>query len=109
MSAQHTGDWMYALLTPIFGPIDPHRFEVFHFLLRKTGHFVGYGILSLLTFRALTNQLFLHPRANGRLIGSFQRPDRISGRVAPDLHSFSHRLVQDVLLDTVAAACVRRQ
>ncbi len=53
MSSAHTGSVLYSLLKTIFGPIDPHRFDVFHHILRKTGHFTGYGILGLLFFRAI--------------------------------------------------------
>lgn len=42
---------LYTLLTRLFGPIDHYKFDVFHHYLRKTGHFVGYGTLSLLLLR----------------------------------------------------------
>ena len=42
---------LYALLTRLFGHIDFHQFLVFHHYLRKTGHFVGYGMLGLLLLR----------------------------------------------------------
>jgi VanZ family protein len=32
--------------------MDWERFEVWHFFIRKTGHVIGYGILSILAFRA---------------------------------------------------------
>jgi VanZ family protein len=50
-SAQNTGSILYALLTHLFGKINLHEFEVFHFYLRKTGHVVGYGMLALLLLR----------------------------------------------------------
>jgi VanZ family protein len=53
MSAQHTGSFLYSVLTAVFGHIDKVRVAMFHGVLRKTGHFVGYGILGLLFFRAL--------------------------------------------------------
>jgi VanZ family protein len=53
MSARNTGSFLYAVLQAIFGPISRSRFEVFHHLLRKSGHFVGYGILAIVCFRAL--------------------------------------------------------
>jgi VanZ family protein len=52
-SSQHTGSFLYALLTAAFGYIDPVRFEIIHHIIRKTGHFAGYGTLSFLFFRAL--------------------------------------------------------
>jgi len=50
-SSQNTGSMLYALLTRLFGQINPHEFEVFHHYLRKTGHVVGYGMLALLLLR----------------------------------------------------------
>ena len=50
-SSEHTGSMLYTLLTRLFGPIDYYKFDIFHHYLRKTGHFVGYGMLSLLLFR----------------------------------------------------------
>jgi VanZ family protein len=50
-SAQNTGTVLYALLTRLFGDINFHNFLIFHHYLRKTGHVVGYGMLSLLLLR----------------------------------------------------------
>jgi VanZ family protein len=50
-SSQNTGSVLYTLLTRLFGDINFHHFLVFHHYLRKTGHVVGYGVLSLLLLR----------------------------------------------------------
>jgi VanZ family protein len=50
-SAQHTGSMLYSLLTHLFGRIDFQEFLIFHHYLRKTGHVLGYGMLSLLLLR----------------------------------------------------------
>jgi len=50
-SSEHTGSLLYMLLTRLFGQIDFYKFLVFHHYLRKTGHVVGYGMLSLLLLR----------------------------------------------------------
>lgn len=50
-SAANTSRILYPLLHSLFG-IGPDQFLVWHFYLRKTGHFVGYFTLSLLLFRA---------------------------------------------------------
>ncbi len=42
---------LYTLLTRLFGQVDLYTFLVFHHYLRKTGHVVGYGMLSLLLLR----------------------------------------------------------
>jgi len=47
MSAENTSQWLYPLWVRLFGPIGaPHWAEVHH-LIRKTGHFVGYGAVSV--------------------------------------------------------------
>jgi VanZ family protein len=50
-SSENTGSMLYALLTRLFGRINFHHFMIFHHYLRKTGHVVGYGMLSLLLLR----------------------------------------------------------
>ena len=50
-SAKNTGSTLYTLLTRLFGDINLYDFLVFHHYLRKTGHVVGYGMLSLLLLR----------------------------------------------------------
>jgi VanZ family protein len=52
-SSAHTGSFLYSLVTGVFGAMDPRAFEALHAVLRKSGHFVGYAVLSLLVFRAL--------------------------------------------------------
>ena len=42
---------MYSLLTRFFGEINLRDFLIFHHYLRKTGHVLGYGMLSLLLLR----------------------------------------------------------
>jgi VanZ family protein len=51
LSADNTGKVLYPLLHFLLG-LDPFRFLTWHFVLRKTGHVIGYGILSILLFRA---------------------------------------------------------
>ena len=50
-SAQNTDRFLYPLLHFLFS-VDPVRFATWHFFLRKTGHVIGYGMLSILLFRA---------------------------------------------------------
>lgn len=51
LSSHNTSRILYPLLHFLFG-VDWNHFEVWHFYIRKGGHVVGYGILSLLAFRA---------------------------------------------------------
>ncbi len=50
-SSENTGNMLFGLLTRIFGQISFAEFVIFHHFLRKTGHVVGYGMLSLLLLR----------------------------------------------------------
>jgi VanZ family protein len=50
-SAANTSSLLYPILHFLIG-LDPVRFVMWHFYIRKTGHFVGYFTLSLLLFRA---------------------------------------------------------
>ena len=56
LSSQNTGRFLYPLLHFIFG-IDYAGFEPYHAFLRKTGHVFGYGLLSILFFRAWRESL----------------------------------------------------
>ena len=51
LSSNNTSRILYPLLHFLFG-VDPIRFEGWHFYIRKSGHVVGYAILSILLFRA---------------------------------------------------------
>jgi VanZ family protein len=52
MSAEHTSRWLLPLWKALFGPISAERWAVVHHYIRKTGHFVGYGSVSLAFFNA---------------------------------------------------------
>ena len=51
LSANNTSKILYPLLHFLFG-VDRAGFETWHFLLRKSGHVIGYALLSILLFRA---------------------------------------------------------
>jgi VanZ family protein len=51
LSAHYTSRILYPLLHFLFG-LDWERFHYWHFYIRKTGHVIGYAILSILFFRA---------------------------------------------------------
>ena len=52
-SAAHTAGMLYRLVIHLFRHVDMEQFLLVHHYLRKTGHVVGYGILSLLLLRGL--------------------------------------------------------
>jgi len=62
-AASNTSRILYPLLHFLFG-LDPFRFEHVHFFIRKGGHVFGYGLLSLLLFRAWRETLRLPGGAN---------------------------------------------
>jgi len=47
MSSENTSRWLLPVWVKLFGPISPARWEIVHHYIRKTGHFVGYGMVSL--------------------------------------------------------------
>jgi len=49
LSSDETSRILYPILHFLTG-VDPLRFAVWHFYIRKAGHFVGYFVLSLLLF-----------------------------------------------------------
>jgi VanZ family protein len=51
LSAAKTSRILYLLLHFLLG-LDPIRFLTWHFFLRKTGHVIGYAVLSVLFYRA---------------------------------------------------------
>jgi VanZ family protein len=50
MSAANTSEWLYPVWVRIFGATSPADWAHIHHLIRKTGHFVGYGLVSLAFF-----------------------------------------------------------
>jgi VanZ family protein len=50
MSASNTSRWLYPLWVWLFGAPSPAQWEEIHHVIRKTGHFVGYGLVSLAFF-----------------------------------------------------------
>ena len=56
LSAHNTGTILFPVLHYLFG-VDASRFEHWHFYIRKGGHVFGYGMLSILLFRAWRESL----------------------------------------------------
>lgn len=95
---------LYRIATSLFGHIDPVRFEYYHHIIRKLGHFFGYGFLGYLVFRALCDTVASFTRAKCATIAI-----AVAFVVASldELHqSFSPgrtALFSDVILDTCGA------
>jgi VanZ family protein len=103
-SAKNTGAVLLAVLTWIFGPVDPSTFNLVHVLVRKSAHFIEYAILSALWFRAVHVHLTSLWRIRWALIGvvislSVAIFDEWHQSFVPSRGSSAH----DVLLDLTAA------
>src|ERR1700691_3586746 len=57
MSSENTSQWLYPLWVRLFGPLPPAHWAEVHHLIRKTGHFVGYGLVSMAFFYSWRQQL----------------------------------------------------
>ena len=51
-SSAHTSGPLRQVWETVFGPQTNVHWEAIHHIIRKTGHFLGYGTLSLLFYRA---------------------------------------------------------
>jgi VanZ family protein len=52
MGADHTAGPLRLAFQLIFGPVSDARWDMIHHLIRKSGHFVGYGLVGLTWLRA---------------------------------------------------------
>jgi VanZ family protein len=68
-SARNTAVVLHAVLSWTIGSVDPHTFNLVHFLVRKSAHFTEYAILSALWFRALRVHLNSLWRIRWALLG----------------------------------------
>lgn len=51
-SSAHTSGWLRHLAERVFGTIAQPTWEHAHYVIRKTGHFIGYGLVGLAWLRA---------------------------------------------------------
>jgi VanZ family protein len=50
MSAANTSRWLLPIWVHLFGPISAEHWDEVHHLIRKSGHFTGYGLVSICFF-----------------------------------------------------------
>jgi VanZ family protein len=105
-SAQHTGWLLYPILSFLFG-IDPVRFGTWHAVIRKTGHVVGYFVLSVLLFRSWRGTF---PRLSTRWCLQWATVAFLSSGLIASLDEWHQSFLpsrtgvfRDVVLDTSAA------
>jgi VanZ family protein len=64
LGSEHTSGPLRWLFESIFGPVTDARWTILHHLIRKSGHFLGYGFIGLTWLRAwwmtLPRSRFLH-------------------------------------------------
>lgn len=57
MAADNTSRWLLPVWVHLFGPISAAHWAVVHHWIRKTGHFLGYGLLSVAFFHGWRTSL----------------------------------------------------
>lgn len=60
-SAANTSSWLRPVWERLFGHMSTPDWEEFHHILRKSGHFIGYGTLCILFLRAWLLTLAQNP------------------------------------------------
>jgi VanZ family protein len=105
LSAHNTSRILYPVLHFLFD-LDWDRFAVWHFYIRKGGHVFGYGLLSILLFRAWRETL---PAASARWTFRWMSMAILGTALVASLDEWHQSFIpsrtgtpRDVLLDTVA-------
>ncbi|HXZ80863.1 MAG TPA: VanZ family protein [Terriglobales bacterium] len=101
-SSAHTALWIRPLVA-LFGPDALHYLLYINAVLRKTGHFIGYGTLSWLAYRGWRETLAIHEELQ------YERRHRQSlpGWFAQALRSgWNHRAAALAVLSTIAVAAL---
>ena len=123
-SANNTSSVLYTVIAAVVPHVDQSFVSRLDEILRKTGHFAGYGILSALVFLALKNTNYdrLRPllrRPWGTCLRDFwrwdwalarhagDRRDRCGGRDPPKFIPSRTGAWQDVVLDSCGAAVLQ--
>ncbi len=57
MSSEHTSRFLRPLFEHLFGAISDSSWDLFHHILRKSGHFIGYGTVGFTFLRAWLHTL----------------------------------------------------
>jgi len=65
LGSDHTSGPLRRVFEALFGPVGDARWDVIHHYIRKSGHFIGYGLIGLAWLRAwrmtLTSARFFLP------------------------------------------------
>src|ERR1017187_352452 len=68
-SSQNTSSWLRPIFQHLFGAISDSTWDSFHHLLRKSGHFVGYGTVAFTFLRAWLHTLARSGSPPASLVG----------------------------------------
>lgn len=105
-SSENSGTWLLWILAHLTRPLEPERFAILHFAVRKAGHVVAYGLLGALDFRAVRGPRFgWSARWAGLAIvlaGAVAATDEFIQSFVPSRTG----AVSDFVLDVTAAAAV---
>ncbi|HZQ96903.1 MAG TPA: VanZ family protein [Candidatus Sulfotelmatobacter sp.] len=111
LSAHETSRILYPVLHFLFG-ISYAQFEPWHHLLRKTGHVIGYGLLSFFLFRAWRESFPVAGNPKWRL--RWADTAVLGTAIVASLDEWHQSFLpsrtgrwQDVVLDTSAAIAVQ--
>jgi VanZ family protein len=113
-SAANTSSWLRPIAEALFGHLSDPTWELAHHLLRKSGHFLGYGTLCILFLRAWLLTLAENQRLTERTwrLTAWARAILSTAIVAScdEIHqSFLPSrtgMFSDVVLDTIGATIV---
>ena len=110
--ANHTSGPLRVFWQALFGPVSDVRWETIHHVIRKTGHFAGYGTLSLLFYRAWYRTAEIIHRRTYRIenvIYSLACTLAVAGADEYHQHFLPNRTgtPQDVVLDLVGACTLQ--
>jgi len=101
-SAGHTGIVLWRIVGFIYPGITAEQFEVLHYLVRKSAHFMSYGFLSLLAFFSWRATLPAPGRWNARWMWLALLLTLLAGSMDETHQIFVYSRtasVRDVLLD----------
>jgi VanZ family protein len=108
LGANHTSGPLRWLWEHLFGPVTERAWALIHHVLRKTGHFTGYGIVALTWLRAFWMSL---PRLNFLQTATLALAGTALTASADEFHQtfLANRtgLASDVLLDCCGAVCIQ--
>jgi VanZ family protein len=62
MGSASTSRWLLPIWVHLFGPVSAEKWAVIHHIIRKTGHFIGYGGVSLCFFHGWRTTLSIDRR-----------------------------------------------